>query len=411
METHLADWLKGTRDGDEAEAILRKCVHCGFCTATCPSYQLLGDELDGPRGRIYLIKSVVEGETPTASTMEHLDRCLTCRNCESTCPSGVDYGHLVDIGRKLVEQQVERPASQRFMRTLLRETLTRRWLFDPAMRVGQAVRPLLPEALKAKVPERRDPGPLPARAHARKVILLDGCVQHAMMPSIDAATDRVLDRLGVQAVRPAGSGCCGAIRHHLNDQSGARQDARRNIAAWWPLIEAGAEAILINASGCGAMVKDYAHLLADDPEWAPRAQRVVELTLDLAEWLPAALDEAIAGGRLRAASAQRVVFHPPCTLQHGQKVRGAVEALLSRIGATVLPVGESHLCCGSAGTYSVLQPELSTQLRERKLGNLSAGKPDLILSANIGCITHLQAGTGTSVRHWIEWLDEQMAEV
>ncbi|MFZ9505558.1 MAG: glycolate oxidase subunit GlcF [Burkholderiaceae bacterium] len=410
METHLADWLKGTRDGDEAEAILRKCVHCGFCTATCPTYQLLGDELDGPRGRIYLIKSVVEGETPTASTMEHLDRCLTCRNCESTCPSGVDYGHLVDIGRKLVEQQVERPASQRFMRTLLRETLTRRWLFDPAMRVGQAVRPLLPEALKAKVPERRDPGPLPARAHARKVILLDGCVQPAMMPSIDAATDRVLDRLGVQAVRPAGSGCCGAIRHHLNDQSGARQDARRNIAAWWPLIEAGAEAILINASGCGAMVKDYAHLLADDPEWAPRAQRVVGLTRDLAEWLPAALDEAIAGGRLRAASAQRVVFHPPCTLQHGQKVRGVVEALLSRIGATVLPVGESHLCCGSAGTYSVLQPELSTQLRERKLGNLSAGKPDLILSANIGCITHLQAGTGTSVRHWIEWLDEQMAE-
>ncbi|NBS64785.1 MAG: glycolate oxidase iron-sulfur subunit [Betaproteobacteria bacterium] len=410
METHLADWLKGTRDGDEAEAILRKCVHCGFCTATCPTYQLLGDELDGPRGRIYLIKSVVEGEKPTASTMDHLDRCLTCRNCESTCPSGVDYGHLVDIGRKLVEQQVERPASQRFMRTLLRETLTRRWLFDPAMRVGQAVRPLLPEALKAKVPGRRDPGPLPARAHARKVILLDGCVQPAMMPSIDAATDRVLDRLGVQAVRPAGSGCCGAIRHHLNDQSGARQDARRNIAAWWPLIEAGAEAILINASGCGAMVKDYAHLLADDPEWAPRAQRVVELTRDLAEWLPAALDEAITGGRLRAASAQRVVFHPPCTLQHGQKVRGVVEALLSRIGATVLPVGESHLCCGSAGTYSVLQPELSTQLRERKLGNLSAGKPDLILSANIGCITHLQAGTGTSVRHWIEWLDEQMAE-
>ena len=410
METHLADWLKGSRDGAEAEAILRKCVHCGFCTATCPTYQLLGDELDGPRGRIYLIKSVVEGETPTASTMQHLDRCLTCRNCESTCPSGVDYGHLVDIGRKLVEQQVERPAGQRFMRTLLRETLTRRWLFDPAMRVGQALRPLLPEALQAKVPERRDPGPVPARTHARKVILLDGCVQPAMIPAIDAATDRVLDRLGVQAVRPAGSGCCGAIRHHLNDQSGARQDARRNIEAWWPLIEAGAEAILINASGCGAMVKDYAHLLADDAEWASRAQRVVELTRDLAEWLPAALDAAIAGGRLRAASTQRVVFHPPCTLQHGQKVRGVVEALLARLGATVLPVGESHLCCGSAGTYSVLQPELSTQLRDRKLGNLSAGKPDLILSANIGCITHLQAGTGTPVRHWIEWVDQLMAD-
>jgi glycolate oxidase iron-sulfur subunit len=411
METHLADWLKGTRDGDEAEAILRKCVHCGFCTATCPTYQLLGDELDGPRGRIYLIKSVVEGEKPTASTMEHLDRCLTCRNCESTCPSGVDYGHLVDIGRKLVEQQVERPASQRFMRTLLRETLTRRWLFDPAMRVGQAVRPLLPEALKAKVPERRDPGKRPSRSHARKVILLEGCVQPGMLPSIDAATDRVLDRLGLEAVRPQGSGCCGAIRHHLNDQAGAANDARRNIAAWWPLIEAGAEAILINASGCGAMVKDYAHLLADDPEWAARAKQVVERTRDLAEWLPAEIDAAIAAGRLRAASSSRVVFHPPCTLQHGQKVRGVVEALLTRLGATVLPVGESHLCCGSAGTYSVLQPQLSGELRSRKLGHLTAGEPELILSANIGCITHLQAGTGTPVRHWIEWLDEQMGAV
>lgn len=409
METHLASWLKGTRDGEEAEAILRKCVHCGFCTATCPTYQLLGDELDGPRGRIYLIKSVVEGDKPTSSTLQHLDRCLTCRNCESTCPSGVDYGHLVDIGRKLVEQQVERPAPQRFMRTLLRETLTRRWIFDPAMRVGQAVRPLLPASLKAKVPERRDAGMRPTREHARKVILLDGCVQPAMLPSIDAATERVLDRLGVQAVRPSGSGCCGAIRHHLNDQSGAAQDARRNIQAWWPLIEAGAEAILISASGCGAMVKDYAHLLADDPDWAARAQRVVALTRDLAEWLPAELDAAIAEGRLHAAaSSQRVVFHPPCTLQHGQKVRGVVEALLTRLGAKVLPVGESHLCCGSAGTYSVLQPEISAQLRERKLGHLTAAKPELILSANIGCITHLQAGTGTPVRHWIEWLDDRL---
>lgn len=408
METHLADWLKGTRDGEEAEAILRKCVHCGFCTATCPTYQLLGDELDGPRGRIYLIKSVVEGEKPTASTLEHLDRCLTCRNCESTCPSGVDYGHLVDIGRKLVEQQVERPASQRFMRTLLRETLTRRWLFDPAMRVGQAVRPLLPDTLKAKVPERRDPGKRPSRSHARKVILLDGCVQPSMLPSIDAATDRVLDHLGLEAVRPQGSGCCGAIRHHLNDQAGAAKDARLNIAAWWPLIEAGAEAILINASGCGAMVKDYAYLLADDPEWATRAERVVELTRDLAQWLPAELDTAIAAGRLRAASSSsRVVFHPPCTLQHGQKVRGEVEGLLTRLGATVLPVGESHLCCGSAGTYSVLQPQLSGELRSRKLGHLTADDPEFILSANIGCITHLQAGTTTPVRHWIEWLDEQ----
>ncbi len=409
METHVAEWLKGSREGREAEAILRKCVHCGFCTATCPTYQILGDELDGPRGRIYLIKSVVEGETPTRSTQQHLDRCLTCRNCESTCPSGVDYGHLVDVGRKLVDQQVERPAGQRFLRTLLRETLTRRWLFDPAMRIGQALRPLLPEALKAKVPEHRDPGLTPSRTHARKVIMLDGCVQPAMIPAIDAATARVLDRLGVQAIKPAGSGCCGAIRHHLNDQSGAAEDARRNIAAWWPMIEAGAEAILINASGCGAMVKDYAHLLAHDAEWSERAQKVVSLTRDLAEWLPEQLRAGVAEGRVRARSAQRLVFHPPCTLQHGQKIRGVVEALLTSMGAKLLPVTDSHLCCGSAGTYSVLQPELSGALRERKLGHLSAGQPEAILSANIGCITHLQAGTGTPVRHWIEWVDEQLS--
>ncbi len=409
METHVAGWLEGTSDGTEAEAILRKCVHCGFCTATCPTYQLLGDELDGPRGRIYLIKSVVEGETPSASTLTHLDRCLTCRNCESTCPSGVDYGHLVDIGRKLTEQQVERPVGQRLLRGVLRETLTRRWLFDPAMRVGQALRPLLPAALQAKVPERREPGSRPARVHARKVILLDGCVQPAMIPAIDAATDRVLDRLGVQALRPEGSGCCGAIRHHLSDPSGAQADARRNIAAWWPLVEAGAEAILMNASGCGAMVKDYAHLLAHDPDWAPRARRIVELTRDLAEWLPAELSSALADGRLRPRTTQRVAFHPPCTLQHGQKIRGAVERLLTTLGASLAPVADSHLCCGSAGTYSVLQPELSMQLRERKLSSLSAGTPELILSANIGCITHLQAGTGTPVRHWIEWVDGLMA--
>jgi glycolate oxidase iron-sulfur subunit len=410
METHLAQWLKGSRDGAEAEAILRKCVHCGFCTATCPTYQILGDELDGPRGRIYLIKSVVEGEAPTRSTMQHLDRCLTCRNCESTCPSGVDYGHLVDIGRRLVEQQVERPTQERFLRAALRETLTRRWVFDPAMRLGQALRPFLPESLKAKVPERRDPGLVPLRTHARKVLLLAGCVQPAMIPAIDAATDRVLDRIGVQALRPQDSGCCGAIRHHLNDQTGAAQDARRNIAAWWPLIEAGAEAILINASGCGAMVKDYAHLLATDPEWGPRAERVVAITRDLAEWLPGELDVALREGRLSASAQQRLVFHPPCSLQHGQRIRGVVEALLTRMGASVLPVADSHLCCGSAGTYSVLQPELSGELRRRKLGNLSAGAPELILSANIGCITHLQAGTPTPVRHWIEWVDQVMEE-
>ena len=411
MDTRLADFIRDTPAGKVAKEILGKCVHCGFCTATCPTYQLLGDELDGPRGRIYLIKQVVEGKPATAATLSHLDRCLTCRNCETTCPSGVRYGHLVDVGRKLVEKQVQRPLGQRLVRAALREGLTRRWLFDPAMRVGQAVRPLLPATLREKVPQRRPAGAWPTTRHERKVLILNGCTQPAMMPGIDAATARVLDRLGIQTVVESRSGCCGAIRQHLNDPDGALADVKRNIAAWWPHLDAGTEAILINASGCGAMVKDYAHLLRDDPEWGPKAMRVVALTKDLAEWLPEQLAAAAPALRdkLAARGAPRVAFHPPCTLQHGQQIRGAVEKLLASLGVPPLPVADAHLCCGSAGTYSVLQPELSKQLRERKLANLQAGKPDLILSANIGCLTHLQVGTGTPVRHWIEWLDEAMA--
>ena len=434
METRLADWLRDTPLGREADDILRSCVHCGFCTATCPTYQLLGDELDGPRGRIYLIKQVMEGVAPTRETQVHLDRCLTCRNCESTCPSGVKYGHLVDIGRELVESRVERPRGERLMRTALREGLTRRALFDPAMRLGQAVRPLLPEALKAKVPARVDPGHTPTRTHARKVLMLDGCVQPAMAPSIDAATTRVLDALGIQTVVAQRSGCCGAIRQHLSDPEGARSDARRNIDAWWPYIAegsvggavpqqsdakavqpglaSGVEAIVMNASGCGAMVKDYAYLLRDDPAYASKAKRVVALTRDLSEYLATERD-ALAARCAPAAGTpgmpQRISFHPPCTLQHGQQVRGAVEALLTACGAELLPVAESHLCCGSAGTYSVLQADLSKQLRTRKLGHLQAGAPQMIVSANIGCLTHLQAGTAVPVRHWVEWVDQALS--
>ena len=439
METHLADWLKGTPEGEEAESILRSCVHCGFCTATCPTYQLLGDELDGPRGRIYLMKRVMEGEAPSRSTQLHLDRCLTCRNCESTCPSGVRYGRLVDIGRNLVEERVERPWGERVLRGALRETLTRRWLFDPAMRIGQAVRPLLPSALKAKVPARRDAGVWPAAKHARKVLMLNGCVQPAMMPAIDAATARVLGALGVEAIVEQRSGCCGAIRHHLNDHDGALDDLRRNIDAWWPHVAGGAEAIVVNASGCGAMVKDYGHLLRGDPAYADKAQRVAALAKDLAEYLAERLANAEARLAPRAAptagstsdgiaragttsvgttpvgtahvgtaAPTRVAFHPPCTLQHGQQVRGVVEGLLASLGAELVPFGESHLCCGSAGTYSVTQPQLSRSLRDRKLASIGAGSPDMILSANIGCLAHLQSGTATPVRHWIEWLDDAL---
>jgi glycolate oxidase iron-sulfur subunit len=406
MKTELADFVKDTPQGKEAAAILQKCVHCGFCTATCPTYQLLGDELDGPRGRIYLIKRVLEGAAPTAKTQQHLDRCLTCLNCETTCPSGVQYGRLLDIGRKLVDDRVPRPVASTVTRTALKEGLTGP-LFAPALKLGRMLRPLLPASLKDKVPPTQATGTWPAREHARKMLLLRGCVQPAMAPNINFATARVFDAAGVQLVVAKEAGCCGAIRHHLNDQEGGLADAKRNIDAWWPHIEAGAEAIVMNASGCGARVREYAHLLRADPEYANKAKRVCDLTRDVAELLSplvASLKEQLA-----PAQPQRVVFHPPCTLQHAQSIRGTVEAILSRLGAQVLPFSESHLCCGSAGTYSLLQAELSHRLRERKLEALMAARPDVILSANVGCIVHLASAAQIRVQHWIEWLDERIA--
>ena len=427
MQTTLAPQYQGTPEGLEAEAILRKCVHCGFCTATCPTYQLLGDELDGPRGRIYLMKQVLEGATPTRATQQHLDRCLTCRNCESTCPSGVQYGQLVDIGRQLVDAQVPRPRGERAVRWLLKEGLTSP-LFKPAMALGQLARPLLPDALKDKVPGSRHPRARqwPQREHPRKMLMLLGCVQPAMAPNINAATARVLDACGIQAVVADGAGCCGAIRSHLNDHAGGLADMRRNIDAWWPHIATGqVEALVMNASGCGVTVKDYGHALRDDAAYAERAAEVSRLTRDVSELLPELLpqlQQRLAQSRPRAAAVpgvrtepapaptERLAFHPPCTLQHGQQLRGGVETALKALGADVqVAACESHLCCGSAGTYSVLQPELSHQLRDRKLGHLGALQPSAILSANIGCIQHLQSGTTTPVKHWIEWLDENLA--
>ncbi|WP_175626952.1 MULTISPECIES: glycolate oxidase subunit GlcF [Oxalobacteraceae] len=407
MQTNLADFIKDTREGHEADAILRSCVHCGFCTATCPTYQLLGDELDGPRGRIYLIKQVLEGKTPTAKTQLHLDRCLTCRNCETTCPSGVKYGRLVDIGRKVVEDRVPYSFSQKLKRTALKEILPRKWLFTPAMKTGQLFRPLLPQAIKNKVPRAENAGIWPARAHERKMLLLDGCVQPAMSPNINAATARVLDALGVQLVVAPKAGCCGAIRHHLNDHDGALDDMRRNIDAWWPLVLAGAEAIVMTASGCGATVKDYGHLLAADPAYAEKATVISNMTKDLSEIMPAF--EAELESKLNGKISKRVAYHPPCTLQHGQQIRGKVEGVLRAVGVDVQLCGDSHLCCGSAGTYSVMQPELSYQLRDNKLAKLAETKAEMIVSANIGCLTHLQSGTDTPVKHWIELIDSALS--
>jgi glycolate oxidase iron-sulfur subunit len=421
MQTHLAPEFAGTAAGQDAEAILRKCVHCGFCTATCPTYQLLGDELDGPRGRIYLMKQVLEGAPVTRKTQQHLDRCLTCRNCESTCPSGVEYGKLVDIGRAIVEEKVERPRGERAVRWLLKEGLTSP-LFGPAMKLGQLFRPLVPAKLQGKVPAKAGARAhqWPTRTHPRKVLMLLGCVQPAMMPNINSATARVLDAAGIQTLVADGAGCCGAIRTHLNDHAGGLADMRRNIDAWWPLVEGltsegKVEAIVMNASGCGVTVKDYGHALARDPDYAEKARRISALTRDLSELLPELVEPLkarLARPRSPSSPARRVLrlaYHPPCTLQHGQQLRGGVEQHLGALGFEVSVAGsESHLCCGSAGTYSVLQPELATQLRDRKLGHLAPLEAQVIVSANIGCIQHLQTGTTTPVKHWVEVLDEAL---
>jgi len=407
MQTTLADFIKGTREGTEAEAILRSCVHCGFCTATCPTYQLLGDELDGPRGRIYLIKNVLEGAEPTRKTQLHLDRCLTCLNCETTCPSGVKYGRLLDIGRKLVDERVARPLGERLTRTTLKACLPHAGLATPAFSVGRLLRPLLPEKLQAKLPPVRAAGRWPTRIHPRKMLVLDGCVQPGMAPNINAAAARVLDALGVQLTVALKAGCCGALRYHMNDQDGGLDDMRRNIDAWWPGVESGAvEAIVMTASGCGVTVKEYGHLLAHDPAYAAKAEQISAITRDLSEVLAPFQDRIAA--LVKGKGGPRVAYHPPCTLQHGQQIRGKVEGVLQAAGIDVVLCADNHLCCGSAGTYSVLQPAISLALRERKLASLAATGAEQIVSANIGCIAHLQAGTGTPVRHWIELLEQRL---
>jgi glycolate oxidase iron-sulfur subunit len=419
MQTQLADFIRNTADGEEADAILRKCVHCGFCTATCPTYQLLGDELDGPRGRIYLIKQMVEGASVTRSTQLHLDRCLTCRSCETTCPSGVQYGRLVEIGRQHVEATVPRPLRQQLVRRLLASVLPNSAVFAPAMRLGQLVRPFLPRRLRDKIPPRQRQlewptdatraaganadGQTDATARTRRMLMLAGCVQPAMLPNINIATARVLHALGIETVIEPEAGCCGAIRLHLGYRDEALEDVKRNIDAWWPHVEAGVEAIVMNASGCGATVKEYGHLLRNDPAYAEKARRITELTLDIAEVLGGFEAELTALARRRGV--HTVAFHPPCTLQHGQQIRGAVEHLLAALGVETRLPADSHLCCGSAGTYSVTQPSLSYSLRDRKVQSLEALEPQMIVSANVGCIAHLQSGTSMPVAHWIELVE------
>ena len=412
MQTDLSPQLLNQADGLEAQRLLSNCVHCGFCTATCPTYQLLGDELDGPRGRIYLIKQMAEGAVATEKTRTHLDRCLTCRNCESTCPSGVQYGHLLDIGRKWAESQTPpRPIQERVIRWLLKETLTRKSVFEPAMKIGKAVKPILPISLQRKIPDSIFSGPKVSskeNSSNQKMILLEGCVQPGMLPNINEATLRVFHFLNIDLISPKSAGCCGALRHHLNDHEGGKNDIKRNIDAWWPVIEANeVSAIVMNASGCGVMVKDYGYLLKDDAEYSEKAKYISSITKDVSELLLNFSEQFVS--KLGKVEKSNLVYHPPCTLQHGQKLQGKVEALLTQIGIQVNLCNDSHLCCGSAGTYSILQEKLSNELRAQKLSNplhtCNENQSEYIVSGNVGCISQLQ-NEKVPVVHWIEIIDQ-----
>jgi glycolate oxidase iron-sulfur subunit len=401
MQTNLSAQARQLPRASEAEAVLRSCVHCGFCNATCPTYQILGNELDGPRGRIYLIKQMLEGGVASAATQTHLDRCLSCRNCETTCPSGVRYHTLLDIGRAEVERRVDRPVSERALRAVLRYVIPRRSLFAALLKAGQTARPLLPEALQQKIPQGvAHDRPRPTAQHARRVVMLEGCVQPSLSPNTNDAAARVLDRLGISVTPSPQAGCCGATEFHLNAHDAGLNRARNNIDAWSAAIENGAQAIVTTASGCGAFIKEYGELLAHDPQYAEAARRVSSLAKDLVEVLAAEPLE-----KLPVFTAKRIAFHSPCTLQHAQKLGGAVEAVLKDLGFELAPVSDAHLCCGSAGTYSITQPALAKRLRDNKLAALEAGHPAEIVTANIGCQTHLNGAGSTPVRHWIELVD------
>jgi len=402
MKTELPLSLLNTKDGKLANKILRNCVHCGFCNATCPTYQLLGDENDGPRGRIYLIKQLLEGKQVSQSTQLHLDRCLTCRNCETTCPSGVEYAHLLDIGRKLIEEKSPREFKDRFIRKLLLSILPYQKRFTPLLKAGQLFKPFTPKSIRKKIPRRVAKGSLPLAGYNRRMLILDGCVQPALSPDINTATARVLNKLGISLIQLKNAGCCGAVSQHLSAEDEAKIFMKNNIDAWWPEIESGAEAIVVTASGCGAMIKDYVHYLRDDADYAAKAKRVSELCKDISEII---IKEDYA--KLASQNKQKISWHPPCTLQHGQKINGVVEKILQDCGHELLPVIDQHLCCGSAGTYSILQAGISEKLQIQKISNLQNAKPSMIVTANIGCQTHLQEVSDVPVVHWIHLLDQQ----
>lgn len=402
MQTKLTSRFSNLPEGNEADRILRSCVHCGFCTATCPTYRLLGDERDGPRGRIYLIKNLLEGGDTSGRTQWHLDRCLGCRACETACPSGVRYGRLLEIGRGAIEAQVRRPLHERMLRWVLLNLIPYPWRFGPLLRAVQSLRPLLPAQFRRRIPPPPEPTAWPEVRHERRVLLLEGCVQPLTSPSINSAAARVLDHLGISAI-PI-SGCCGALAHHLPAREAGLATLRCNIDHWLPMLDQGCEAIVASASGCGLMVKEYGHALRHDPNYAAKAARIAEATFDLTEIIAR---ESLA--ELRIHPARRLACHTPCTLQHGLGLRGKLEQLLIELGFTVTETIDGETCCGSAGSYSLLQPDLSNRLLSQKLGALHTGSPDAIVTANIGCLLHLRSGTDTPVLHWIEAVDAALS--
>ncbi len=409
MQTSLTREIASTLQGEAADRILRKCVHCGFCNATCPTYQLLGDERDGPRGRIYLIKQLLEGEPALPSSRLHLDRCLTCRACETTCPSGVEYGKLLEVGRSVFERRLARPRRQRLVREWLAAVLLSPRLFSFLLAAGRLVRPVLPSVLRNKVPERpakplgTDRIRWPKPNHPRKMVVLRGCVQESFSPDTNAAAATVLDRFGISLIEASAAGCCGSLDLHTTDEHKARQRARRLIDAWWPLLEQGAEAFVVTASGCAVTIKEYDHLFLEDREYHEKARIISAKTLDLVEVVEQQVELLSSIGTV-AASRPAVAFHSPCTLQHGQQIKGRVEAILERAGYHICEVADAHLCCGSAGTYSLLQPGLSRQLQTRKIAALQENNPDIICTANVGCQVHLNSVSSSPIRHWIELL-------
>ncbi len=401
MHTRLHESMDGRPGAREAADLIGACVHCGFCLATCPTYLDSRDERDSPRGRIYLVRQLLETGEASQATQLHLDRCLSCRGCETTCPSGVRYGRLADIGRGLLESQVRRTPSDRWFRRALRWVLTRPALFGRLLRLGQAVRSALPRGLRQQVPPRQPVPEVPTRAHGRTMLVLEGCVQSAATPRTNAVARRVLDRLGITLRSVPAAGCCGAVNYHLGAHQSGLDDMRRNIDAWWPEVESGAEAIVSSATGCGSLLAEYGELLAHDPHYADRARRISAMARDIGEIL--------AGEELGALQVDtgvgRVAVQTPCSLQHGLRRPRLIADLLRRAGFELAETRGDHLCCGSAGTYSILQKETSERLRERKLRDLTRDAPAVIATGNVGCQLHLQAGADIPVVHWIELLD------